>query len=528
MRRSARAGRLALAALLVAAAVTGAAAASPAGAADPTPRAQVAALRGPDDARAAAAPANANVDYFGGPVISNVSVHSVYWGDGAYQDGTGPGEPEIEGFFAGITASPYLDWLGEYNENGQTIGRGTYTGQTKITPSAANNGVSIDESNVGDELFRQLSSGALPAPQTDATGNVNTLYGIFFPQGKKLTLGGPTGGVGGQVGGFCAYHSTITFNGLMVPFMVLPDFDDPLAIYDTGCGPDPVLFNNFTAVIGHEMVVAITDPAVGLAFSNGPPLAWYDLGDDPNNGGDDNGEIADLCNEQGPVKGGNGIDYVVQAGWSNVEGDCVLKAPSGYAAACTNASAAAFNDAGLAADCLKLYGVALGKDDGSFGENDLLVRSQVSSFLARLLTAAGTTLSQARPFPDVNQQTVPNTQVRDEIELLAGSGIIAGFPDGTFRPGANLTVAQASTLLVRTLQLIRTHHPTAPDFSDHGATSDNYHYAVATGVLDRGSVNKNGQVYTAQVLDGTARGLLADMLAQAVQRLVTHGNVSPR
>jgi hypothetical protein len=293
-----------------------------------------------------------------------------------------------------------------------------------------------------------------------------------------------------------------------------------------------VLFNNFTAVTGHEIIESITDPAVGEVFFNGPPLAWYDLGNDPNNGSDDNGEVADFCNEQGPVLGGNGVSYIVQAGWSNVEGDCLLKAPTGYkdadSHACDNASPAAFTDAGLAADCLKLYGVALGKNDGSFGENELLIRSQVSSFLARLLTLSGTTLSQARTFPDVNPTTVQNQQVRDEIELLAGSGIIAGFPDGTFRPGDNLTVAQAATLLVRTLQLIHTRHPSAPDFSDHGPTGANYHYAVATALLDRASANKSNQVYPAQVLDGTNRGLLGDMLAQALQRLVTHGNVSPR
>jgi hypothetical protein len=304
----------------------------------------------------------------------------------------------------------------------------------------------------------------------------------------------------------------------MVPYMVLPDFDDPLALYDQGCGSDPSLFNNFTAVTGHELLESITDPAVGLAFFNGPPLGWYDLTDN-------HGEIADICDQaEGRVRGSNGTTYVVQAGWSNVEGDCNVKAPSGYTVACTNASPAAFPDAGLAADCMKLYGIALGKADGSFGEDDLLLRSQVSSFLARLVELSGTPFGERRSFPDV--ATLSNPQVRDEIELLAGSGIIAGFPDGNFHPGDNLTVAQGATLVVRTLQFISTHHPAAPTFSDQGPTGANYQYALATGVLDPNAANKNNQVYTSQPLGGTNRGLLADMLAQSVQRLISHGVVS--
>ncbi|MEY2436300.1 MAG: hypothetical protein QOF97_1136, partial [Acidimicrobiaceae bacterium] len=119
-------------------------------------------------------------------------------------------------------------------------------------------------------------------------------------------------------------------------------------------------------------------------------------------------------------------------------------------------------------------------------------------------------------------------QVRNEIGLLAGSGIIAGFLDGKFHPGDNLTVAQGATLVVRTLQFISSHHPVAPTFSDQGPTGANYQYAIATGILDTAAANKNNQVYPSQPPNGTNRGLLADMLAQSVQRLVTHGVVSLR
>jgi hypothetical protein len=297
--------------------------------------------------------------------------------------------------------------------------------------------------------------------------------------------------------------------------MVLPDFNTHG--FALGCGTDPQLFNNFTSVTSHELVESITDPDVG---NNG----WGDANLQM--------EIADLCQgsvpEQGTVIGGNGQTYVVQQEFSNAANNCVVErsvaAPTSttYLGACglASRSATGFPDAGLAADCLKQYGVALGKADGTFGENDGLVRSQVSSLLARLVELSGATLTQSRSFPDVTSDIVPNAQVRNEIELLAGSGIIAGFPDGLFHPVDDLSVAQAITLVTRTLEFIDASHSAAPDIIDQGSTTTNYLVAVALRLLDVSATNIRGFEYASAVADGTDRGLLADVLAQAIQRLV--------
>jgi hypothetical protein len=198
-----------------------------------------------------------------------------------------------------------------------------------------------------------------------------------------------------------------------------------------------------------------------------------------------------------------------------------------YDSACA-AATQAFPDAGLAANCLKLYGVALGKADGTFGENDSLIRSQVSSLLARLVQQANITLTQRHSFPDVNAQTVPNQQVRDEIELLSGSGIIAGFPDGTFGPASTLTVAQAATLVVRTLAFIHARNPNAADVQDQGSTSANYDYARSITVLELNPADAHGSAYPTQPTDATERGLLADMLAASLQGLVDRSVIAKR
>src|SRR4051794_19268022 len=198
--------------------------------------------------------------------------------------------------------------------------------------------------------------------------------------------------------------------------------------------------------------------------------------------------------------------------------------PPLYDFACRGASQLpdAFADAGYAADCLKLYRIALGKDDGTFGEHDQLTRSQVASFLARLIVTAGLGLptfatcklipceDPPRSFPDVNDSVVPNFKVREEIEGLAGVGIIAGFPDGTFGPAANLTVAQAATLLIRTLAFISAVVPEAPPISDQGSTTDNYGFAKGAYLLDIAAIDIDGFSYPVEPSDVTSRGLLAD------------------
>jgi hypothetical protein len=52
-------------------------------------------------------------------------------------------------------------------------------------------------------------------------------------------------------------------------------------------------------------------------------------------------------------------------------------------------------------------------------------------------------------FPDVS----PSFWAFQEIEALAASGITTGFPDGTFRPTATVTRAQAATFFARALGL---------------------------------------------------------------------------
>jgi hypothetical protein len=70
-----------------------------------------------------------------------------------------------------------------------------------------------------------------------------------------------------------------------------------------------------TVVASHELIETVTDPDVGLATVNGPPLTWYN---------NTYGEIGDICNgTTARVVGGDSNTYFVQQEWSNAERLCL-------------------------------------------------------------------------------------------------------------------------------------------------------------------------------------------------------------
>ncbi len=259
--------------------------------------------------------------YFGGPVVSNVHVVQVLYGNGSYAPGvTATTTPSIASFFRDITNSGFMDMLSEYNTpisggTGQIIGHGTFDGQFTIIPSAADNGSTIDDSQIQSELLAQINAGHLPAPILDASGNVNTIYMIYFPPNKTITLHNSTSCA---PGGFCAYHGTTsdTFNLKNILYGVFPDMQSDSSCFNA-CGSSDV-FGNYTSVTSHELAEAVTDPDVGLVpfLPARSPLAWYD---EPNNQ-----EIGDLCNGQQGSYTTNGATYIIQYEFSNAASNCIL------------------------------------------------------------------------------------------------------------------------------------------------------------------------------------------------------------
>jgi hypothetical protein len=232
----------------------------------------------------------AHLTYYGGPVLSNVEVVTVFWGNNV------AGTSHINSFYGSVTNSNYFDWLSEYNTKKQKIGRGSFAGT--LTIASPPGGKNVTDAGIQKELASLLSSGKL---KNDA----NRLFAVHFAPGYNITAAD-----GSQsCVEFCAYHSTFSKGGSNVYYSVIPDLG-PSSACATGCGAWPQAQDNTTEVASHELVEATTDAAVGLATSLGSPLAWYDQV---------NGEIGDICNGQGARING----YAVQLEWSNQAGNCI-------------------------------------------------------------------------------------------------------------------------------------------------------------------------------------------------------------
>jgi hypothetical protein len=260
------------------------------------------------------------LNYYGGPVVSNLRVVVVFWGtrvSSVVTDGIG-------GFFQNITNSIYFDLLSEYSTNvtpigggagtNQSIGRGTYGGSYTITPSVCNGGVPpclVTDAQVQTEVINQINAAQLPMPELDSNGNVDTLYMIYFPSGVTIQLQTFSSCVY-----FCAYHGTTTgtFNSKNLAYGVMPDFG-PTSGCARGCGTGTEL-QNVTLISSHEMAETVTDFDAELAALYFPPLAWID----PIFG---TGEIGDICNHQESVATTPGGTYTVQLLWSNQRNACV-------------------------------------------------------------------------------------------------------------------------------------------------------------------------------------------------------------
>jgi hypothetical protein len=282
--------------------------------------------------------------YFGGKVVSNPQVVQVYWTSSV----SAASQSGLPGFYTAVLNSPYLDWVSEYSTVGvtpvdgqpgsnQRIGRGSFVGAFTITPSIT--ATNLTNLQIRAELAAQIAAGKLPAPTTDAAGNVNTIYMVDFPPGYTIVVGTSQSCVT-----FCGAFDTMTVGGKSVGVGLIPEIaTGPCA---GGCGADAVAFNNVTAVHAHELLNIVTDLELPIAPSIARPVAWFSNQTNPV----DNGDVADVCNGQHATI----ATFTVEKGWSNKFAACIASPPAplpvcdGSTTYCRQCSAA---DNGQASGC---------------------------------------------------------------------------------------------------------------------------------------------------------------------------------
>jgi hypothetical protein len=213
-------------------------------------------------------PPPSDMNYYGGPVFSNVKVETVMWNSSVLQNT----QDNIPLFTAALVDSTYVDQLGEYKTRGvvainghkstkQIINRGTYLGQTVLTPR--NTSTVLTDDDIQAELKYQIRKGHLPP------SDMNTLYMIYFPDNITILLDGQASCVV-----FGAYHFATIDTGRAknknVFYSVEPECDSG--------------YDYLTFAASHEFAEATTDNVPTPLVNPDWPQAWndstgYEIGD---------------------------------------------------------------------------------------------------------------------------------------------------------------------------------------------------------------------------------------------------------
>lgn len=243
--------------------------------------------------------------YWGGPVIKNVEVTPLMWNNAVAPDIGVTSETQITEFYKGVTQSSHFDWMSEYCTPSQgPIGRGS--GNDFITLSGHPTMTSLDNDKDIIPYLRSLVKDGTLQP------NENSYYPIHFAPGIEISLQKQL-----SCSVFCAFHNTIDISDISsTKYMYYGVIPDQGGNCEGGCGNSRNPFDNLCSTSSHELIEAITDPAIGLVTGNGvsAPAAWYN---------EASGEIGDICNgQQGSITDSNGNKWTVQKEYSNNAGTC--------------------------------------------------------------------------------------------------------------------------------------------------------------------------------------------------------------
>jgi hypothetical protein len=227
-----------------------------------------------------------NVVYHGGPLLPNVQVQAVYYGQpwttsAALQQTV----TQTDNFLRYLTTSPYFDALQQYN-----VGHGTFLSHEIVAQNPANQ--TIDDTQIQQILNAEIAAGHLAAP------GANSLYVFFTAPSVVVTANGQD-----SVHDFAAYHSADTGpGGAAVYYAVIP--------YPSGNVASVQLtdFQQETIALSHEVAEGVTDPDTRTGWFSGR-----------------SNEIADLA--QGRFGSLNGYD--VQGFWSQADGRVVIPSSPG-------------------------------------------------------------------------------------------------------------------------------------------------------------------------------------------------------
>ena len=100
-----------------------------------------------------------------------------------------------------------------------------------------------------------------------------------------------------------------------------------------------------------------------------------------------------------------------------------------------------------AVTALQAEGIINGMPDGTFAPNETVTRAQFATMIYRAMDGASANAGTEVSFTDVNA----DFWAAEAIYACAAEGIITGYPDGSFKPNANITRAEMAVMIYRAI-----------------------------------------------------------------------------
>jgi uncharacterized lipoprotein YddW (UPF0748 family) len=176
-----------------------------------------------------------------------------------------------------------------------------------------------------------------------------------------------------------------------------------------------------------------------------------------------------------------------------------------------------------AIDCLAWWGVTQGRTATSYGATSRVTRGQIAAMLARLIDTAGLEVGEVESAGFRDTRGHP---FEEEIDLLAGVGVIRGTTTTTYSPNDPVTRAQMASLLARLFErLTSAPLPSGPmPFSDV-PSSHVHHDAIARLVAAKITTGVTATEYRPG--RSVTREQMASFVMRAASVLVTRGEAAP-
>lgn len=182
-----------------------------------------------------------------------------------------------------------------------------------------------------------------------------------------------------------------------------------------------------------------------------------------------------------------------------------------------------------AISCLLAYGVTQGQfidSDLVYNPQGRVTRQQMASFVARMLAQLPGdvfALPEARDDAMFDDSDDISTAHIISVNQLVDSGIIEGFPDGTYRPAEPLNRAQMASFIIRSLEEVTGKDiPRSPIFEDASGTHAAHIEKLATiGV----TVGRDINTYAPD--EPVTRSQMASFIARSMDYLAVLGLLQP-